>query len=150
MKEGRIIPNALFFAEMEEHFRQGRGVEMNHKGFSMRPFLKSGRDVILLKPIGVDNLHKGMVVLFRHRGMHTLHRYRGRLKDGRLRMVGDGNYRQEEIVLSDDVVAYVAEVKKGGCRLRYGSLCWRLMSAWSLVIKCLRTVAIDVKRKIKG
>ncbi len=47
------------------------------KGFSMRPFLRHQRDVIVLAPIESDKLCKGMVVLFRYRGAHLLHRYRG-------------------------------------------------------------------------
>lgn len=145
----KVIANELFFAEAEQHFSEGRSVEMLLKGFSMRPFLKNMRDVVVLEPIRAEELQRGMVVLFRHRGVHTLHRFRGVERDGRLRMEGDGNYRIVERVGPKDVLARVVEVKRGERTIRYGTCRWRLRSAWSLMVKRLRTVAIRVKRIIK-
>jgi len=145
----RTISNDLFFAEVEECIADHRSVEMLLKGFSMRPFLRHQRDVIVLAPIESDKLRKGMVVLFRYRGAHLLHRYRGAY-DGRLKMEGDGNYRIVEWADKEDVVAYVESVKRGGRVIRYGSLGWRVGSLWSLMLKVLRTAAIWTKRKIIG
>ncbi|MBR3682634.1 MAG: S24/S26 family peptidase [Tidjanibacter sp.] len=146
------IANDLFFASAEEFLREGRSVELRVKGFSMRPFLRNGRDVVVLAPVeeGVA-LRKGMVVLFRYRGRHVLHRVR-RVDGGSLVIEGDGNYRTIEHATTADVVAWVSEVRlDGGPRgFAYGSCRWRGRSAVSLTIKALRTVAIDVKRKIIG
>ena len=121
---------------------------MTVKGFSMRPFVRNERDVVVLSPLGDRQLTKGMVVLFRYRGAHVLHRLCG-VENGRLVMEGDGNYRQREIVGVEDVVAYVSEVKlEGGRSLRYGSAGWRYRTLLSLRRKGLRTLALDLKRKI--
>ena len=123
---------------------------MRVKGFSMRPFLRNGRDVVVLSPMEGVEVCEGMVVLFRHGGKHILHRVRRVGQDGTLRIEGDGNYRTVENSTLGDVVAWVSEVRldgadKGFC---YGSCKWRIRSVWSLMVKTLRTMAIDVKRKI--
>jgi hypothetical protein len=45
------IANDLFFASAEEFLREGRSVELRVKGFSMRPFVRNERDVVVLSPI---------------------------------------------------------------------------------------------------
>ncbi len=127
---------------------EGRSVEMTVKGFSMRPFLRNERDVVVLSPMGDRPLRKGMVLLFRHRGAHVLHRLR-HIECMQILLEGDGNYRTVEVVSPEDVVAYVSEVRlKGGKTLKYNDLGWRTRSAISLARKRLRTIALDVKRKI--
>ena len=66
-------------------------------------------------------------------------------------MEGDGNYRQSEVVDAEDVVAYVSQVKlDGGRAFGYASGAWRRRTLRSLWRKRLRTIAIDLKRKIIG
>ena len=122
---------------------------MTVKGYSMRPFLRSERDVVTLAPLAADApLRSGMVVLFRHQTKHILHRYVGE-RDGLCVMEGDGNYRWEEVVSRGEVIAYVSAVRlAGGQRLAYCDLRWRVRSLWSRGVKALRTLAVDVKHKI--
>ena len=122
---------------------------MTVKGYSMRPFLRSERDVVILAPLAKDApLRRGQVVLFRQQGRHILHRYVGERR-GECVMKGDGNYRIEEVVPRGDVVAYVSAVKlSNGRRIAYRGLCWRVRTLWSRGVKLLRTVAVDVKHKI--
>lgn len=143
----RIVPNGLFFAEVEENLAQGRSVIIPLKGYSMRPFLRNQRDNVVLTPIGERELRRGMVLLFRYRGAHILHRYRGTV-EGKLRMVGDGNYRLEERVERKDVVALLTRVERGGRGFDYGSCEWRVRSVWSLGVRLLRCVALWTKHKI--
>ncbi len=149
MENKKQIANDLFFASVEEFLKEGRSVEMTVKGYSMRPFLRSERDVVTLAPLAMDApLRRGQVVLFRQQGRHILHRYVGE-RDGVCVMKGDGNYRIEEVVPRGDVVAYVSAVKlANGHRFAYRSLCWRVRTLWSRGVKLLRTVALDLKRKI--
>ena len=148
MNTVKTIPNELFFATVEEVISEGRSVEMTVKGFSMRPFFRNGRDVVVLSPVE-GALREGMVVLFRHKGAHILHRLR-KIEGQRLTIEGDGNYRQREEAQMGDVVAYVSEVRPNNrAGFRYGSFGWRFRSFISLGVKRLRTAAIDVKRMIK-
>lgn len=145
----KTIPNELFFASVEEIIGEGGSVEMTVKGFSMRPFIRNERDVVVLSPLGERALQRGMVLLFRYRGAHVLHRLCG-MENGRLIMEGDGNYRQREEIDAKDVVAYVSELKlEGGRGLKYASPGWRCRTMMSLRRKGLRTFALDVKRRIK-
>lgn len=145
----RTIANDIFFASVEELLKEGRSVEMLLPGgsYSMRPFLRSGKDEIRLSSAEGVELRKGMVVLFRYGGRHILHRYRGTSPEGRLRMEGDGNYRLTEWVDRGDVVALLTGVRRGRREFSYGSAEWKVRSRWSLLVKRLRTIAIDLKHK---
>ena len=146
----KTIPNALFFATVEELIGEGRSVEMTVKGYSMRPFLRNERDVVVLSPIAVEELREGMVLLFRYKGGYVLHRL-CRIEGIGLTLEGDGNYRQVENVGTEDVVAYVSAVKLQGARsLMYDSCGWRCRTMLSLGRKGLRTLALDLKHKIRG
>ena len=117
----------------------------------MRPFVRNERDVVVLSPIEGVEIRKGMVVLFRHKGRHVLHRVRRVGTDGGLVIEGDGNYRITERATTEDVVAWVSSVRLGGKGgFSYGSCRWRVRSAWSLMVKMLRTMAVDIKRKLIG
>ena len=148
MENKKTIPNNLFFASVEELIGEGRSVEMTVKGFSMRPFLRNGRDAAVLSPLPESGLTVGMVVLFRYGGKHILHRLVS-IESGKLTMEGDGNYHTSEVVAPEDVVAYTSEVElMCGRRIKYNSCAWRWRSAVSLARKWARRVAVDLKHKI--
>ena len=148
MSRKKQIANELFFASVEEIIAEGRSVEMTVKGFSMRPFVRNERDVVVLSPLASDSLRVGMVLLFRYKGRHTLHRLVA-MSGSRLIMEGDGNYRTTEVVGPEDVVAYVSEVRlEGAPTFKYNSVGWRCRSALSLARKRARRLALDLKHKI--
>ncbi len=148
MSNKKVIANDIFFASVEELVAEGQSVEMTVKGFSMRPFLRNERDVVVLSPTSAEQLRCGMVVLFRHRGSHVLHRL-VKIEGPRLTMEGDGNYRQAEVAPRESVVAYVSAVRlSGGRSFGYDSVAWRYRTLLSLRCKGLRTLAIDIKRKL--
>ena len=45
-----LLPNQLFFAEVEAMLSEGREVQIRMKGHSMRPLLRSERDQVVLTP----------------------------------------------------------------------------------------------------
>ena len=91
-----LLPNQLFFAEVEAMLSEGREVQIRMKGHSMRPLLRSERDQVVLTPCtDPARLRPGDVVLFRCCGRHILHRIVRRDGD-RLTLAGDGNYRITE------------------------------------------------------
>ena len=70
-----LLPNQLFFAEVEAMLAEGREVQIRMKGHSMRPLLRSERDQVVLTPCtDPARLRPGDVVLFRCCGRHILHR----------------------------------------------------------------------------
>lgn len=48
-REDLHIPNGLFFPEVVRLLKEGYSVTIPLKGYSMRPFLESGRDKAILK-----------------------------------------------------------------------------------------------------
>ena len=99
-----LLPNQLFFAEVEAMLAEGREVQIRMKGHRMRPLLRSERDRVVLAPCtDPARLQPGDVVLFRCCGRHILHRIVRR--DGeRLTLAGDGNYRITEQCTTRDVI----------------------------------------------
>lgn len=120
----RTIPNELFFAEVERLIADGQQVRITVRGTSMRPFLRDGRDSVVLGPFTDTELTAGAVVLFRHGGGHLLHRIVGR-SGGCLELQGDASPSVEKAATAD-VVAIVREVvKEEGRSIRNGSGKWR-------------------------
>ena len=110
-----LLPNQLFFAEVEAMLSEGREVQIRMKGHSMRPLLRSERDQVVLTPCTAPaRLRPGDVVLFRCCGRHILHRIVRRDGD-RLTLAGDGNYRITEQCTTRDVAG-----RASGSRSRPG------------------------------
>lgn len=143
MTDIRTLPNDLLFADLERLFAEGGDVQLPVKGYSMRPFLISGRDSAHLVPAAPEQLRRGMVVLFRYRTGHVLHRIR-HIEGERLTIVGDGNYRQQERVTRADVIACVDSILRNGRTIRYGTCRWHLLSAYSLALHLARTLYYDL------
>lgn len=146
MTDIRTIANDRLFADLERLFAEGGDVQLPVKGYSMRPFLMSGRDSVHLVPVTPDRLRRGMVVLFRYRTGHVLHRIR-RIEGQRVTIVGDGNYRQREQVTTADILAFADSMERRGHTVRYGSCRWRLLSAYSLAWHLARRLYYDLKGK---
>lgn len=172
MKE-KEYPNEILLGLVEEFIKEGKSVDFRVKGFSMRPFLRNNLDIVTFAGIKAKDLRVGMVVLFHHKGTVILHRIR-KIEGDRLIIKGDGNYRVTEIARSQDVIAYVCEVKKGGgsyqvtevadkqnvianvCEIKkdkksfvYGSARYKRLTFWSLLLKLARTFYGDIKTIIK-
>ena len=111
-----LLPNQLFFAEVEAMLAEGREVQIRMKGHSMRPLLRSERDQVVLTPCtDPARLQPGDVVLFRCYGRHILHRIVRR--DGeRLTLAGDGNYRITEQCTTRDVAGIAVRVIRASGR----------------------------------
>lgn len=112
-----LLPNQLFFAEVEAMLAEGREVQIRMKGHSMRPLLRSERDQVVLTPCADPaRLQPGDVVLFRCCGRHILHRIVRR--DGeRLTLAGDGNYRITEQCTTRDVAGIAVRVIRASGRV---------------------------------
>ena len=112
-----LLPNQLFFAEVEAMLAEGREVQIRMKGHSMRPLLRSERDQVVLTPCtDPARLRPGDVVLFRCCGRHILHRIVRRDGD-RLTLAGDGNYRITEQCTTRDVAGIAVRIIRASGRV---------------------------------
>ncbi|MBR4960304.1 MAG: S24/S26 family peptidase [Clostridia bacterium] len=93
-------------------------------GSSMLPFLKDGRDTVLLQK--VDKFKKGQILFFRRRnGLFVLHRIRKIRSDGRILVNGDAQ-NWCEIVLPEQAAAVVIGFVRDGKTRNAGSFPIRL------------------------
>lgn len=95
------IENHLLFAQIKESLDLGKKVIFNVVGCSMLPFLKQG-DRLVLKPIEEQDLKKWNIILVSTKQGFILHRIVKLSKD-KLWLAGDGNLRQIEMVMKDEV-----------------------------------------------
>uniref|UniRef100_UPI003FF0184B S26 family signal peptidase n=1 Tax=Alistipes shahii TaxID=328814 RepID=UPI003FF0184B len=141
-----LLPNQLFFAEVEAMLAEGREVQIRMKGHSMRPLLRSERDQVVLTPCADPaRLQPGDVVLFRCCGRHILHRIVRR--DGeRLTLAGDGNYRIMEQCTTRDVAGIAVRVIRASGRVvGCDSPGWQLRSRlWLAIPPWLRRQVLRV------
>jgi hypothetical protein len=100
------IPNDLFFKEVERMLSSGENVELRVNGVSMQPYLRDGKDVVVLSPLSSTGLTKGQIVLFRYHDRYLLHRI-VKCKEKDLVMQGDGSYNCKEEALPSDVIGIV-------------------------------------------
>ena len=141
-----LLPNQLFFAEVEAMLAEGREVQIRMKGHSMRPLLRSERDQVVLTPCtDPARLRPGDVVLFRCCGRHILHRIVRRDGD-RLTLAGDGNYRITEQCTTRDVAGIAVRVIRASGRVvGCDSPGWRLRSRlWLAIPPWLRRQVLRV------
>lgn len=148
MTATKTINNNDLFTEIESIINGGGTVSICVKGNSMRPFLRNGRDTVMLTAITKTQLRCGMVVLFRNKGKYILHRIR-RIDNHELTIKGDGNYRQTEKANIEDVLGYVYAIERNEKTIRYGSLSWHLLTAYSIARKAIRALWMTIRYPAK-
>ena len=106
----RVIPNHVFFENIEQLLSEGHSVELRCFGYSMQPYLKGdGSEIIVASPFTPDELIPGAIVLFRYNGKHLCHRIIRR-NDELLLAQGDGSLKNHEQITVSDVTAIIRTV----------------------------------------
>lgn len=144
----KTVANDVFFAYVESEIAEGRSVRFRMKGVSMHPFLRDGRDDVVLSPCRPDELKPMDVVLFRYQGKHLLHRIL-RKEGDRLLIQGDGSYAAKEECMSKDVVGIVRECyRQSGRRVSMDSRCWKLLSCFWRMLGRFRNPILRIYNRI--
>ncbi len=111
------ISNAEFFSLVEQSIGQGQSVTITVKGVSMHPFIRSGRDKVVLTPFSPSELKVGRIVLFKYKGTYIMHRIVS-FDGGIFTIQGDGNnIRTTETARAADIVALVSRIIKPSGRI---------------------------------
>ena len=133
------IANDIFFTQVEQELSCGKTVLIPLKGISMYPFIRNGKDKVLLTSVSLQTpLKKLDVVLFRYRGKHILHRIIS-IKGDTYIIQGDGIYASREICHKADIIGKVVEVHRLSSDNHYKiiptkSTCWKNLSGlWNLL-----------------
>lgn len=144
------LKNDIFFAEVEHLLSENRDVEIMVRGNSMRPLLRDNRDRVVIRPSCPDDICCGAIMLFRHRGQYVMHRVL-EIDGDRITFAGDGNYKLQEVVTRNDVVArVVAVVRPSDRRIDCDSRQWRIMSrGWLILPPMIRRIILGVFRRLK-
>ena len=90
--EKMVVDNDLFFSDVLQVLEQGRRVTIPVKGFSMLPFIRGGKDLVVLEKAGED-LSVDDIVLFHvgpaDGGRYVMHRIMA-IDGDHVDIMGDG------------------------------------------------------------
>lgn len=111
----RIIPNDILLGEVAAVLREGREAVITPTGNSMLPFIRSGRDRVVLRK--QDGVAVGDIVLVHTGGRYILHRVIA-IDGEALTLMGDGNIKGTESCTTADVIGTVREIVRPDGRRR--------------------------------
>lgn len=139
--------NEELIPEMFRLLDEGRSVNLQPRGWSMRPFIENGRDrVELVKP---DALHVGDVVLARaDNGHYVLHRIVG-IDGEHITLLGDGNLTTEHCRRKDvGGLARAFYINGSPTPCLTTSLRWRLYSRVWMALRPVRRWLLAIYRRL--
>ena len=143
------IPNNILFEEIEHLIKGGDTVKLKLVGNSMYPFLRNGRDSVVLSPFHKDDLKRGSVALFKYKNTYVLHRIIT-VNDGVYTFRGDGNIKLTERVYIDDIVALMIGVEyASGQKCVCNSFWWRSSSFLWLALYPFRRYLLWICRRVE-
>lgn len=123
---------------MKERLEQGKVIQLTPVGISMLPFIRGGRDKVLVRK--VTEVKVGDIVLVPYGDHLILHRVY--VIDGtRLTLMGDGNLKGTETVETSEVMGTAVQIIKpnGRCRKPHRAWLWRhMLPARRLMLKLRR------------
>ncbi len=120
------LSNDILLGSAKLFLDEGREVVLRARGNSMLPYIRDGRDSVVLKKS--DAIGVGDIVLVQLPGRFVMHRIIS-CEGDRFTMMGDGNLRGTESFTRGDVVGKVIWIeKKGGRRIAPGKgRVWRAL-----------------------
>ena len=106
----RTIGDDNYFMAVRMLLDEGREVLFTPKGDSMLPFIKNGRDSVVLASFSRP-LEVGDIILVQIGPKYIMHRVFA-LDGDRITMMGDGNIKGKEYCTLKDVIGIVTEIHK--------------------------------------
>lgn len=143
-----VLPNDVMLGEVKALLAEGHPVIILTKGFSMLPFIRGGRDSVLLEKTA--ELKAGDIALAEiAKGRYVLHRVID-VCDGVVTLRGDGNLRGTERCTQDAVAGIVKEIQppKGKAvdpNTPGRQRCWRI---WCRIPLIVRRGCLSILRRI--
>ena len=135
--EKMVIDNDTFFTDVLQVLRQGKRVTIPVKGFSMLPFIRGGKDLVVLEHAG-DVLKADDIVLFHigpeDGGRYVMHRILS-IDGDAVDIMGDGVPYNHEHVQRNQILAKAVEIVRNGKRSvdPYAPGQLRLVRFWQLL-----------------
>lgn len=117
--EKMVIDNDTFFAEILVDLDREKTVTIPVKGFSMLPFIRGGKDLVVLEKADRDRLRVDDIVLFhvgpQEGGRYVMHRILA-LDGDKVDIMGDGVPEAHEHVRRGQILARAVEILRAGKR----------------------------------
>ena len=140
------LSNSEFLPHVCELVEQGHKVSIRAKGNSMRPFLESGRDTIVLSRFTTPRV--GDVVLAEiSKGKYVLHRI-DCINDDNIILRGDGNIKGTEHCKLSDIKAIATEFVRKGKTWQTNNKLWMAYSWMWLRLLPVRRLLLALYRLI--
>lgn len=111
-----VVDNDTFFSDVLQVLEQGRQVIIPVKGFSMLPFIRGCKDLVVLEKTDGD-LKADDIVLFhlgpQEGGRYVMHRILS-IDGDAVDIMGDGVLKAHEHVRRNQILAKAVEILRGG------------------------------------
>ena len=124
------VSNELYFSGVEQLLAEGKSVRIKAKGRSMEPFIRDGRDEIVLAAGIAPEI--GRTVLARTAEGIVLHRVIN-IEGNAVTLMGDGNLYKTESCLREDIIAVATRIVRKGKEIdpecfmeRFKARIWRI------------------------
>lgn len=113
IENASISSNALHFI-IQELLEKGQPISITVTGSSMQPFLRNGKDRVLIAPADLKKINRGDILLYkRENGQFVLHRVHS-LQEKSFTMIGDAQWILEKGVAHDQVLGKaILALRKG-------------------------------------
>jgi signal peptidase len=142
------IKMANMASVIEELLSMGKEVRMTVTGSSMYPFLRDGKDSVILSPPVSQYLQRGDIVLFvRANGQYVLHRI-FKMRGRTFFMLGDAQTQVEGPLDAQSVVAVVGSVYRGAREIKADGFSWRTLSLIWMMFRPVRPLLIRLGNRI--
>ena len=122
----RVLPNDILLGEVAAVLREGREAVITPTGNSMLPFIRDGRDRVVLRR--KEELAVGDIVLMHTGGRYVLHRVI-EIDGEQVTLMGDGNLKGVEHGTRAEIIGTVTEIiRPDGHNIRPGKgRFWRVL-----------------------
>lgn len=135
-----VVHNDEFFAQVLERLEDGHTATIPVKGFSMLPFIRGGKDLVVLENAAGD-IKKDDIVLFKIHGKYIMHRVL-RTDGKRFDIQGDGVWLGHEYPTREQILAKATKILRAGKKEvdPYSKGQLRLVHAWQRLGKLRRYI----------
>lgn len=139
LNENGKIPSVEWVKALKPLLDEGLSLSITPQGKSMVPFVRGGRDSVLLRRADIASLRRGDIILYPDPAgefmiLHRIHHIKG----GLFYPLGDSRTDIEKGVSPENVCAVASEIVRKGRRISCGNPRYRLLVRLWLSLKPLR------------
>jgi hypothetical protein len=140
------VPNHILLEEVRRQLAAGHTASFRVYGNSMRPFLESGRDKVLLAPPPARVEVGEVALVLSDDGHYVLHRVVAVGADGDCTLWGDGNARGREHCTAQNVIGVAQGFWRADRYYACSDPTWQRYSRWWMRLAPLRRYLLAAHR----